>query len=73
MAILSILVFGGAFAVSLWAIHATIAPAADRIVDLLANGPVASRILPVPVPARSSLRDVRVRGVTARPPLRAAA
>lgn len=73
MAILSILVFGAAFAASVWTLWATIAPQADRIIDLLAHGPVATPLLPAPVPARSSLRNVTVREVGRAAPQRAAA
>ncbi len=75
MAVLSILVFGATLLVSIYAIWATVRPQFHRIVDLLANGPVITPLLPVPVPARSNLRNVRVRAVTATPraPLRAAA
>ncbi len=75
MAILSYAVFGATFAASVWAIWATIAPQFSRIVDLLVNGPVATPTVAAPVPARSSLRNVRVRGVVSspRPSQRAAA
>ena len=75
MAILSYAVFGAAFAGAVWTIWATIAPQFARIVDLLTNGPVAAPRLPAPVPARSTLRNVRVQGVAASPrsPRRAAA
>lgn len=75
MAVLSILVFGATFLASIYAIWATVRPQFHRIVDLLANGPVTTPMLPVPVPARSTLRNVRVRGMAATPraPLRAAA
>ena len=74
MAILSILVFGAALAVSAYVIYTTIRPELARIVDLLANGPVAMPTLVSPVPARSTIRNVRVRALpAARQPLRAAA
>ena len=75
MAILSILVFGTALAASVYAIWATVRPEVARIADLLANGPVATPVMAVPVPARSSLRNVTVRALppTARFPRRAAA
>ncbi len=75
MAILSILVFVTTLAVSTYAIWATIRPELARIVDLLANGAVILPTLAVTVPARSSLRNVRVRLVSSAPgsPQRAAA
>lgn len=73
MAIVAGLVFGVTFALSAWAIWSTVRPNFARIVDLLANGPVPSLSLPAPVPARSSLRNVRMRSVSGRLPLRAAA
>lgn len=75
MAIVSILVFGGAFVASVYAIFATLRPELARIGDLLANGPVMIPTLVTPVPARSSLRNVRVRSLGSMPrlPLRAAA
>ena len=75
MAILSILVFGVALVAALCTIWATVRPELARIVDLLANGPVTTPLVMAPVPARSNLRNVRVRGLVSAPrsPLRAAA
>ncbi len=67
MAVMAFLVFGVALAASLWSIYATVAPRFGRIVDLLTYGPVAMPMLPAPVPARSSLRNVRVRQVGSSP------
>ena len=75
MAILSVLVFGGALTASSYAIWATVRPELARIVDLLANGPVATPLVSAPVPARNSLRSVRVReaAMSPRSPQRAVA
>ncbi len=67
MAILSVMVFGGALTASTYAIWATVRPELARIGDLLANGPVATPLVATPVPARTSLRSVRVREVAMSP------
>jgi hypothetical protein len=70
---MAVLVFGGALSASVWAIAATVRPELDRIVDLLKHGPVATPSLPTLAPARSSMRDVRVRSVRQVSRMRAAA
>ncbi len=67
MAILSILVFGAGLAAAVYALVATVRPELARIIDLLANGPIATTTQPAPVPARSTLRNVTVRGVSPTP------
>ncbi|URW76589.1 hypothetical protein M9980_05085 [Sphingomonas donggukensis] len=73
MAVISFLVFGAAFAASAWTLWATVAPQAPRIRDLLGNGPVALPSQAAYAPARSVMRDVRVRRSSAPSPQRAAA
>lgn len=71
MAIVGILLFSVVFAVSLWAIFATVAPRWDRIVALL-NGSAFETNTHVPVAARRSVR--RMEPVRFRPqPQRVAA
>lgn len=74
MAVTAFLVFAAALAAACWTIWATIAPERARILDLLRDGPVAAERALLHVPARSNLRNVRVRSVRqAAPTLRAAA
>lgn len=73
MAVISYLVIGAIFALALWTLWTTLRPEMARIVGLLVDGPVLTPFLPVPVPARSTLRDARVRAVRVSPSFRHAA
>ena len=73
MAIVSFLVFGAALAVSIWALVATIRPEAERIVDLLVNGPALTPLAPALVPGRARVRNVTPRSVYSPAARRAAA
>ena len=70
--VVAFLVFGSAFAVSLWTIIATIAPKADYIVGLFVPRPAAERDLP-PATVRRGRVTARVRAARPGPYWRAAA
>lgn len=73
MAILSVLIFGAALASSAWVVWATVRPETHRIWDLLIHGPVVTLATPAPSFSRVALRPIRVRSMTGRTLLRAAA
>lgn len=73
MAMVSVLVFGGALSAASWSMWTTVRPEMARIVDLLVHGPVVTPMLPVPVAARSMARAIRMRPVLSPAPRRAAA
>lgn len=66
MALLTITIFGGALTAAVWAMFTTIRPELQRIADLLANGPAMTSTVATLVPARSTMRDVRVQRMPAQ-------